>query len=98
MLDVRTQIEFAAGHPPQARNVPWQCLGPRGRQPNVDFAAVIEGKVSEEDFRKLADRFDAKIEGDEGFDEDDARQIFKAEMDSYSSTRSGSGMSVLALY
>jgi hypothetical protein len=62
------------------------------------FSAVVEGKVGEEDFRKLAKRFDAKIEGEEGFDEDDARQIFKVEMETYSSTRSGTGMSLLALY
>jgi rhodanese-related sulfurtransferase len=43
-LDVRTEEEFAAGHPAGARNVPLVFLDPATRQarPNPDFVAVVE--------------------------------------------------------
>jgi rhodanese-related sulfurtransferase len=46
-LDVRTQDEFAAGHPAGARNVPIlfmdQATG--NRQPNGDFVSVVQAIV-----------------------------------------------------
>jgi rhodanese-related sulfurtransferase len=41
-LDVRSEPEFAAGHPRGAHNVPVMHLGARGMLPNTDFLAVIE--------------------------------------------------------
>jgi rhodanese-related sulfurtransferase len=42
-LDVRTEGEFAAGHPAGARNVPLLFLDPATRRPvpNPDFVAVV---------------------------------------------------------
>jgi rhodanese-related sulfurtransferase len=41
-LDVRTEGEFAAGHPAGARNVPVVLFDPaRGPTPNPDFVAVV---------------------------------------------------------
>ncbi len=51
------------------------------------LVAVVEGSVSDEDYAKVARAFRAFIEGEEGFDEDDARQIFKVEMDTYPTTK-----------
>lgn len=36
-LDVRTEAEYAAGHPAGALNLPWQLQGPSGLTPNPDF-------------------------------------------------------------
>lgn len=42
-LDVRTEAEFAAGHPVGARNVPVVFLGAGGPpRPNPDFVATVE--------------------------------------------------------
>jgi rhodanese-related sulfurtransferase len=41
-LDVRSEPEFAAGHPKGAHNVPIAHSGPRGMQPNPDFLNVVE--------------------------------------------------------
>jgi rhodanese-related sulfurtransferase len=42
-LDVRTEEEFAAGHPEGALNVPVVFIkGPGQMEPNPDFAAVVE--------------------------------------------------------
>src|ERR1700710_2830404 len=41
-LDVRSEPEFAAGHPAGAHNVPVMHAGPRGMSPNPDFVAVVE--------------------------------------------------------
>ncbi len=41
-LDVRSEPEFAAGHPAGALNVPVMHAGPRGMSPNPDFVAVVE--------------------------------------------------------
>jgi len=42
-VDVRSEPEFAAGHPVGAHNVPLAHAGPRGMQPNPEFLAVMEG-------------------------------------------------------
>jgi rhodanese-related sulfurtransferase len=41
-LDVRSEPEFAAGHPAGAHNVPVMHAGPSGMSPNPDFLAVVE--------------------------------------------------------
>ena len=40
-LDVRTEEEFAAGHPPGAYNIPLLFRGPAGMQPNPDFVSQV---------------------------------------------------------
>ncbi len=42
-LDVRSEPEFAAGHPAGAHNVPLLHAGPGGMTPNPDFLAVVQG-------------------------------------------------------
>jgi rhodanese-related sulfurtransferase len=39
-LDVRTEAEFAAGHPVGALNVPYAFSGPSGMTPNPEFVAL----------------------------------------------------------
>ncbi len=41
-LDVRSEKEFEAGHPPGAYNVPINQPAPGGVVPNPDFVAVVE--------------------------------------------------------
>src|SRR5262245_36136562 len=41
-LDVRSDPEFAAGHPAGAHNVPVMLPGPRGMAQNPDFLALVE--------------------------------------------------------
>jgi rhodanese-related sulfurtransferase len=41
-LDVRSEPEFAAGHPAGAHNVPIAHSGPSGMKPNPDFLDVVE--------------------------------------------------------
>jgi rhodanese-related sulfurtransferase len=41
-VDVRTEEEFAAGHPEGAVNVPFMLSGPSGMAPNPDFLQVME--------------------------------------------------------
>jgi rhodanese-related sulfurtransferase len=41
-LDVRSEAEFAAGHPAGAYNIPINVPGPTGPTPNPDFAAIAE--------------------------------------------------------
>jgi len=41
-LDVRTEQEFADGHVPGARNVPYMMAGPGGMSPNPEFVQVVE--------------------------------------------------------
>ena len=41
-VDVRTEDEFAAGHPEGAFNVPVMNAGPSGMDPNPDFVSVVE--------------------------------------------------------
>lgn len=40
-VDVRSEPEFEAGHPPGAINVPISHAGPAGMTPNPDFVAVM---------------------------------------------------------
>lgn len=40
-VDVRTEAEFAAGHPAGAFNVPLLHSGATGMEPNVDFLSVM---------------------------------------------------------
>jgi rhodanese-related sulfurtransferase len=42
-LDVRSESEFEAGHPPGAVNVPLQHLGPTGLESNPEFLRVVAG-------------------------------------------------------
>ena len=41
-IDVRTEDEFAAGHPEGAFNVPVMTASAAGMEPNADFVSVIE--------------------------------------------------------
>ncbi|HLV67065.1 MAG TPA: rhodanese-like domain-containing protein [Polyangiaceae bacterium] len=41
-VDVRSEQEFADGHPPGALNVPIAHLGPGGMTPNPEFMSVME--------------------------------------------------------
>jgi rhodanese-related sulfurtransferase len=41
-LDVRSEPEFAAGHPSGAQNVPLMHAGQRGMAPNTDFLSMVE--------------------------------------------------------
>lgn len=40
-LDVRTEAEYAAGHPAGALNLPWQLQGSSGLVPNPDFVELV---------------------------------------------------------
>ena len=40
-VDVRTEAEYAAGHPAGALNVPVMLAGPGGMTPNPDFVRVM---------------------------------------------------------
>lgn len=42
-VDVRTEAEYAAGHPAGALNVPVMLAGPGGMTPNPDFVRVMSG-------------------------------------------------------
>ena len=41
-LDVRTEMEFAQGHPEGAINIPIAVPGPAGMMPNPDFLNVVQ--------------------------------------------------------
>ncbi len=41
-VDVRTEAEWAAGHPAGAHNVPFMLAGPGGMVPNPEFMNVVE--------------------------------------------------------
>jgi rhodanese-related sulfurtransferase len=41
-VDVRTEAEYAAGHPKGAQNVPVMNSGARGMEPNPDFLKVVQ--------------------------------------------------------
>jgi rhodanese-related sulfurtransferase len=41
-VDVRTEAEWAAGHPVGAQNVPWAFSGPSGMSPNPDFLPTMQ--------------------------------------------------------
>lgn len=42
LIDVRTVVEFEAGHPKDAFNVPFVFIEARGRVPNPAFVEVVE--------------------------------------------------------
>lgn len=42
-VDVRTEAEYAAGHPVASLNVPVMNAGPGGMSPNPDFVRVMNG-------------------------------------------------------
>jgi rhodanese-related sulfurtransferase len=44
-LDVRSEPEFEAGHPPNALSIPLQQASPTGLVPNDDFLAVVEANL-----------------------------------------------------
>ncbi len=44
-VDVRSEGEFAAGHPAGAVNVPLAYMGPSGMTPNPDFVRVMEAAL-----------------------------------------------------
>jgi rhodanese-related sulfurtransferase len=50
-VDVRTEVEFAAGRPAGAELVPWAFSGPTGMVPNPDFVATMEKTFAKD--RKL---------------------------------------------
>ena len=43
-LDVRTEPEFAVGHPAGAHNVPVMIAGARGMTQNADFLSLVEAR------------------------------------------------------
>ncbi|MGC4070463.1 MAG: rhodanese-like domain-containing protein [Polyangiaceae bacterium] len=47
-LDVRSEPEFEAGHPPKAINVPLQHAAAGGMVPNDDFLAVVEANLAKD--------------------------------------------------
>ncbi|HRG98841.1 MAG TPA: rhodanese-like domain-containing protein [Polyangiaceae bacterium] len=47
-LDVRSESEFAEGHPAGAVNVPWRADGPIGTVPNEAFLDVVTRAFGEE--------------------------------------------------
>lgn len=47
-VDVRSQREFAAGHPAGALNVPIMFAASRGMEPNPEFMAVMQGLFAKE--------------------------------------------------
>jgi rhodanese-related sulfurtransferase len=47
-VDVRTEAEFADGHPDGAVNVPLMHAGAAGLEANPDFVAVMEGSFAKD--------------------------------------------------
>lgn len=47
-VDVRSEIEFAAGHPDGALNVPFLLMGDGGLVPNGEFLEVMEGAFAKD--------------------------------------------------
>ena len=47
-LDVRSEQEYAAGHPVGSQNVPLMHAGPAGMAPNPDFLAVVQAVYPED--------------------------------------------------
>jgi rhodanese-related sulfurtransferase len=41
-LDVRTEAEWAAGHPAGSQNIPWALSGPSGMTPNPEFMPLVQ--------------------------------------------------------
>jgi rhodanese-related sulfurtransferase len=47
-LDVRSEPEFEAGHPPNALNIPFQHQRGAAFEPNDDFLAVVEANLAKD--------------------------------------------------
>lgn len=47
-VDVRTEAEYAAGHPAGALNIPSMLAGPAGMAPNPDFLRIMTAKFSKD--------------------------------------------------
>ena len=48
-LDVRTEMEFAQGHPEGAINIPIAVPGPAGMVPNPDFLNIVQKTLSDKE-------------------------------------------------
>ncbi len=48
-LDVRTEMEFAQGHPQGAINIPVAIPGVAGMMPNPDFLKVVQNALPDKD-------------------------------------------------
>lgn len=48
-LDVRTEMEFAQGHPQGAINIPFAVPGAAGLMPNPDFLTVVQDVLPDKD-------------------------------------------------
>ncbi len=48
-LDVRTEMEFAQGHPEGAINIPIAVPGPGGMVPNPDFLNIVQKTLSDKE-------------------------------------------------
>ena len=47
-VDVRSEVEFAGGHPAGALNVPFLLMGDGGLVPNADFLEVMDGAFAKD--------------------------------------------------
>jgi len=47
-IDVRTEEEFAGGHPAGSVNVPFMFQGASGMEPNPDFVAVMSARYAKD--------------------------------------------------
>jgi len=47
-VDVRSEPEFADGHPEGAINVPWMRMGPSGMIPNEGFLATMRARFAKD--------------------------------------------------
>jgi rhodanese-related sulfurtransferase len=47
-VDVRSEPEYAEGHPPGSVNIPLMHMGPSGMVPNPDFLRVVEATFGRE--------------------------------------------------
>lgn len=47
-LDVRSEPEYAAGHPSGAQNIPIMHAGASGMQPNIEFLDIVEALYPKE--------------------------------------------------
>lgn len=49
LIDVRTEMEFAQGHPAGAINIPFALQGPGGMMPNSEFLDVVQKVLTDKD-------------------------------------------------
>lgn len=47
-VDVRTEAEYAAGHPAGALNIPSMLAGPAGMAPNPDFLRIMSARFTKD--------------------------------------------------